>query len=207
MPPEGKRASASGRPVRNVASAAAAAAIAEAPAAQGPTRARLPAPHRLPQGSLPPPIRSADELRALVGRRDKRDPLAAVGAWSRELGLRAAGETGTELVTWAERTHRLRASSDAPAPGDLLVFGRTSSDEVFDLVALVVARDPRGVTEFVYLAGGVVRRGFVDASRPALRRDGDGTSVNTYLRHVKRHPPKGTRYLAGELLAHVIRAR
>ncbi len=34
--------------------------------------------------------------------------------------------------------------------------------------------------------------------------DDDGRVHNTYVRHGKDYPPKGTRYLAGELLAHVI---
>ena len=73
-----------------------------------------------------------------------------------------------------------------------------------DLVAIVIGRDGRGVTEFMYSGGGVIRRGFLDPTRASLRRDVDGLVLNTFLRHGKRWPPKGTRYLAGELLSHVI---
>jgi hypothetical protein len=71
----------------------------------------------------------------------------------------------------------------------------------------VIARDARGVLEYVYAGGGVVRRGFVDPARPTTRRDLTGSVVNTFMRHGKKWPAKGTRYLAGELLVHVVRAR
>jgi hypothetical protein len=53
----------------------------------------------------------------------------------------------------------------------------------------------------------VIRRGFYDVSRARTRRDENGAIVNTFMRHGRLWPPKGTRYLAGELLAHVIRAQ
>jgi len=53
----------------------------------------------------------------------------------------------------------------------------------------------------------VIRRGFMDRSRPAVRRDAHDRVVNTFLRHGKRWPAKGTHYLAGELIAHVIHTR
>ena len=92
-------------------------------------------------------------------------------------------------------------------PGDLLVFDEIESDRDADLIAVVVARDERGVTEYVYASGGVIRRGFVDPNRPALRRDHEGRTVNTFLRTGRRWPPKGTHYLAGELLSAVIRPK
>jgi len=192
------------------ASAAAAAAIATTEVAR--TRAQLPSTHKLPPSTVRP--RTAIDLHdlhdligliGLVGRRESRDPMVATLFWARELGLRSDAVTAADLVAWAARTHRLHAASDLPKPGDLLVFDRAASDEPADLVAIVIARDARGVIEMVYVAGGVVRRGFVDVARPTVRRDREGATVNTYLRHGKRAPPKGTRYLAGELLAHVIR--
>jgi hypothetical protein len=155
----------------------------------------------------PPPLRTPLDLRHLVGRRDKRDPLAAAAAWSRELGAPLAAATGAEVVSWAAEAGRLRPATETPLPGDLLVFDQATSDDPADLVALVVDRDARGATEFVYLAAGIVRRGLVDATRPSLHRDGSGATVNTFLRHGRRWPAPGTRYLAGELLAHVIRMR
>ena len=205
VPPEPLRAQPVPRPgVRGAAIASAATAVASAPATLA--RSHLPSPHRLPVDSLPPPARSPDELRGLVGRRDKRSSIAAAIGWSRDLGAPIAAANGSELVDWAEREHRAIPEHLAE-PGDLLVFDRATGDDPADLVALAIGRDARGVLEFVYLGGGVVRRGFVDRSRPALRRDGSGAVVNTYLRHGKRYPPPGTRYLAGELLSHAIRAR
>ena len=76
-----------------------------------------------------------------------------------------------------------------------------------DLVAVVIGRDARGVAEMLYVGGGVIRRGFVDPARPSMRRDAAARVVNTFMRHGTRWPPKGTHYLAGELVSHVIRAR
>ena len=214
MPPEERRRAprdprvrvVSAPPIRE-ASAAAAAAVTETPVAR--EHAQLARPHvaeATPQVDRPP-LRTPLDLRALVGRRDKRDPSEVALAWARELGLRieTTGMTATDVVAWAEARDLLGAPTDVPEPGNLLVFERTTTDDELDLIAIVVDRDPRGVTELIYLAGGVVRRGFVDVSRPALRRDGAGAIVNTFLRHGKRWPPSGTHFLAGELLAHVIR--
>jgi hypothetical protein len=170
-------------------------------------RSGLRAPHRRGADPAPPPLRAPPDLRSLVGRRDARDPLAAVAAWSRELGAPLTATSGAALLSWATEARRLRPASEVPLPGDLLVFDQAVSDELSDLVALVLDRDARGVTEFVYLAAGVIRRGLVDASRPSTNRDAGGATVNTFLRHGRRWPAPGTRYLAGELLAHVIRMR
>jgi hypothetical protein len=101
----------------------------------------------------------------------------------------------------------LAPPTEVAKPGDLLVFDRAVGDDNFDLVALAIARDARGVTEFIYAGGGVIRRGFFDPTRESSRRDVDGLILNTFLRHVRRLPPKGTRYLAGELLTHVVHTR
>jgi hypothetical protein len=179
------------------ASAAAAAAIAR------PELHVLPAPHKAQP--VPARVKTPIDLHDVVGRREKTEPFVVTLAWARELGLRSDATTAAELVAWADRTHRLHGAGELPEPGDLLVFDRTHSDDASDLIAIVIARDARNVIEMVYVAGGVVRRGFVDAARPTLRRDREGATVNTYLRHGKRSPPSGTRYLAGELLAHVVR--
>jgi len=118
-----------------------------------------------------------------------------------------AGVAGEQLVAWANGSGALRELDEVPAPGDLLVFDEIETAADADMIAVVVARDVRGVTEIVYASGGVIRRGFVDANRPALRRDHEGLVVNTFMRTGRRWPPKGTHYLAGELLSHVIRPR
>lgn len=150
------------------------------------------------------PIRTPADLRARVGMREKRDANVVVLRWANELGMKVEA-TSTELVAWAERTGRLHDADTPTEPGDLLVFDKVVSDAAADLVAIVVDRDERGVTELIYVGGGVIRRGFVDVSRPARKRDKGGAVVNTYLRHGKRWPLEGSHYLAGEHLAQVIR--
>jgi hypothetical protein len=181
------------RPIRVVsaprireASAAAAAEVAASPAARPAARDALPAPHRGAVAAAAP--RALADLRARVGQRDRRDAVTVALEWTRGLGRRTV-------------------EFDAIAPGDLLVFDHVISDEPSDLVAIASARDDRGVIELVYVGGGVVRRGYVDPARPAMRRDAEARVVNTFLRHGKRWPAKGTHYLAGELLAYAIRAR
>jgi len=194
-------------PVIREASAALAAQVAEAPAAREDARAALPAPHRLPPTTPFPALRAPAELRALVGRRDPREPITAALAWAHQLGTPVEARTGDDVLAWAAERGALAAPTDPAGPGDLLVFDHTTSDAEADLIAVVLARDPRGVTEFLYLGGGVIRRGFVDPTRPGVRRDADDRIVNTFLRHGKRWPAKGSHYLAGELLAHVVRTR
>lgn len=197
---------------RPVASAQEAEAIADEPNAQPDAWAKLPAPNLAPSPSttvlaaIPTTPKEPSQLRSLVGVRDKRDPFAIVQQWAVELGLHIEGTDGASLVTWAAAADTLAARDAIPNVGDVLVFDHAVSDQEADLVGLVIARDSRGVTEFMYAGGGVIRRGFYDVSRATIRRDEDGVVVNTFLRHGKLWPPKGTRYLSGELLAHVIRA-
>jgi hypothetical protein len=190
-------------PIR-VASAAAADAVVESHAI---VWSRLPSPHRVGADAPLPPIHAVTDLRALVGRRDKRDVLAIVLGWAHALGEQLEAASGPALVAAAEAAGRLAPPTAPIEPGDLLVFDHTDSDHEADLVALAIARDARGVVELVYVAGGVVRRGFVDPHHAAERRDSNGAVANTFLRAGNRWPPKGTHYLAGELLAHVVHRR
>ena len=214
-----------------VASAQAAADVAATAAANGVALTLLPAAHRqepdAPHGALHEP----SDLRTLVGRRSNQDSVTAALAWSAELGARididlttpalpahasgrarataitAASLANTgKLLAWATSHDRTR-DADAIEPGALLVFSRTESDDSPDLVALAIARDGRGVTEFIYCAGGAIRRGFLDLRHPDKRRDAAGTIENTFVRTGNRWPPKGTHYLAGELFANVIEPR
>ncbi|MDB4954764.1 MAG: hypothetical protein JWO36_2333 [Myxococcales bacterium] len=165
----------------------------------------LPAPHKS-QAEQPPQIKTPADLRVLVGRRDKHKPFAALFGWASSVGITVDASDGRALVAWARDKSLLAPSSDRALPGDLLVFDHVSSDELADLVGIVIARDNRNVIEFLYLGGGVIRRGFCDATHPSVRRD-HGIVVNTYLRTGDRYPPKGTHYLAGELLSHIVRLR
>lgn len=212
-----------------VASAQAASDVAAVAEANGVVLSRLPANHRFDDNEPHATLHEPTDLRELVGRRDVRDSVTAALAWSAELGATidldlarpdapakasyrvraaatiAASLTNTgKLVAWS--TAHDRATDDA-VPGSLLVFARTESDDSPDLVALAIARDDRGVTEFIFSAGGAIRRGFYDTRHADKRRDAAGRVLNTFLRTGNRWPPKGTHYLAGELLVHVIRTR
>ncbi len=160
---------------------------------------KLPTPHH---SFTVASIRTPADLRGLVGLRDKRTSIVAILGWAAELGLRTEATSGGELVAWAERMHRLRDRTAEARPGDLVVFSHVERDD-FDLVGLTVARSG-SVTEFICLAGGVVRRGFLDAARPTLRRDPAGAIVNTHLRFGSKQPATNTSQFAGELLVHVI---
>jgi hypothetical protein len=216
MPSEDRASGDGSRVVIRVASARAADAVPSDARTHGVVWSALRAPHeidpiaatRSPTDGLAKLHEPAD-LRAVVGQRDRRDAFAVTFAWSHALGATfdPALATGQDLVDWATTSGRLASPADPIGAGDLLVFDHTDGDSPADLVAIVIGRDDRGVIEMIYLAGGAVRRGFVDPQRPAKHRDDTGAIVNTYLRAGKRWPPKGTHYLAGELLAHVVRAR
>jgi len=170
---------------------------------------RLPAPHRVAAAEAPLPRTVADAF-TLVGHRDPREPLAfalAVATSLRPPPDRAlpAFADGPEMVAWARELRRYAPVDAAVAPGDLLVFDRAAASAPASLVGVALETDDRGVTTFLYLARGVVRVGRVDPARPRIARDREGRPVNSYIRHTTDYPPKGTRYLAGELLAGSIR--
>lgn len=157
----------------------------------------------------------AERLRGLVGRRD--DTSTHVGlalAALREIGAALDPETarvedGPALVALAERRGALTAAGPGGRLpplhlGDLLVFDRVVAAEAASLVAVVVSVDERGVVEFVYLARGVVRRGFVFPPEPSTRRDATGRVLNTFVRHNDGGDPRGSPHLAGELIAAAI---
>ncbi|MBL9016534.1 MAG: hypothetical protein JNL83_20260 [Myxococcales bacterium] len=177
-------------PAIREASAAAAEAIPAPPPA-------LRTPHTLAKDAPLPGARELPDLRALVGRRDARAPIPTTLALLASLGRRAP----------ADLSEGDDPTASPPQPGDLLIFDHAVSDAEADLVAIVISRDDRGVLEMLYLGGGVYRRGFVSPDTPWTRRDKDGAVLNTFLRHGKRWPAKGSHYLAGELLARVIHTR
>jgi hypothetical protein len=196
-------------PIASAAAADAITARAEASGIVAPSGgiviSRLPAPNRLPSDAPLLAPHAPTDLRALVGRRTKANAFDLAIAWADALGANApAVREGDPLLSWARESSRLRDLDEPTRPGDLLVFDQIESDADADLIAVAIARDDRNVTEFIYASGGVIRRGFCDANRPSLRRDHEGKVVNTFMRTGKRWPPKGTHYLAGELLSHVI---
>jgi len=212
-----------------VASAQAAAAVTVTAEENGVTWSKLPASHAIALDAPHVPLREPSDLRALVGRRDPHDSVTAALAWEAELGTRISLELAapaaksqrdraaaviaaslantSTLVGWAASHDQLAAPTDTIDPGDVLVFERTESDAASDLVGIAIGRDARGVIEFIYCAGGAIRRGLVDPRHPAQHREASGAVVNTFMRTGTRWPPKGTHYLAGELLVHVVHVR
>jgi hypothetical protein len=171
--------------------------------------AALPAPHLEPE-RLVPHAATPGDLRAMTGARTRHDPHAfavlAATALTARPGPDGIPTDGEYLLAWA-RDHATAIAPAETAPGDLLVFDRTAGDAPASLWAIALARDDRGVVEMLYVADGVVRRGFVDPAHPRLGRGADGAIHNTFLRHGRFWPPPGTRYLAGELVAHAFRLR
>lgn len=154
-------------------------------------------------------------LRGMVGRRDEGSShIHHVLAGLSELGVTldpelGGVEDGPALRALAERRGAFTAAAPgSPLPslrlGDLLVFDRVVAADPASLVAIVVSVDERGVVELVYLARGVVRRGFVFPPEPSSRRDAAGRILNTFVRHNDGADPRGTAHLAGELIAGAI---
>ena len=183
-----------------VASAEVAAAIAQEPYAREVVWSRLPAPHRdssslsgpTQPGGLGSPIqlpglREPADLRARVGQRDRRASFAIVMGWLGELGepVEVWASEGPALVVWAQGNGKLAPATEPSRPGDVLVFDRVTGDASADLVGLVIGRDARGITEFVYAGGGVIRRGFLDPTRPSTRAPPRSTRCPSRCR---RHP-------------------
>lgn len=176
---------------------------------------RLPAPHRSTVATAFTPADAA-AARALVGHRDARTGLAfAIDVAAAFTGAAApAVEDGEGLVRWAQErglwtaiVPGVRPSEGALRMGDLIVFDRAEGGKAASLVAVVLGTDARGVTDVMYVARGVVRRGYVDVARPTVARDREGRVVNSYVRHGSDYPPPGTRYLAGELAGGRVRIR
>ncbi|MBP9086020.1 MAG: hypothetical protein KBG15_07870, partial [Kofleriaceae bacterium] len=177
----------------------------------------LTAPHRpaVPvPGTTVAPLANYASLRTLVGVRTTRTSLEQVLTWRYQLSdvpAPAAAQI-SDVVAQARASatywDAARLGADTPAhlnPGDLLVFDHAIDDAPASLLGLVATTDDRGVSEFFYVAAGVIRRGFVDPKRPALARDAERRIVNTFLRHNQNQPPAGTRFLAGELFAGAVR--
>ncbi len=149
----------------------------------------------------PPPVLSEgadpEDPRSWVGARDESDPVAAVLALCKKR-YTGCPKTGPSRQEW-------RPPETEFGVGDLLLFEKVGLDNRESQVALVTARQVRGVYEIAYLAAGVWRRGLIDPARPRLHKDKEGRIVNTFLRHRRALPPSGTRFLTGELLAGVFR--
>ena len=173
----------------------------------------------IPARSLAPADRGhslAARLRELVGARDDEAShvqfaLATLGHVGARLDDQVRDvQSGAELVALAEQRSAIMplASESIASPprlGDLLVFDEVVDKEPASLIAVVVSIDERGAIEMIYLGRGVVRRGWVTPQRPDDTRDDQGRVLNTFVRHSDGRDPRGTRYLAGQLVRAIIR--
>jgi hypothetical protein len=167
-----------------------------------PQVAGLPAPHRTE--AAPAEIDPA-KLRALVGVRvtDESNQFAvAVAAAIAGKPAPTVSADGETLLAWM--TQNASQVTDL-RPGDVVYFDRAIAGRDASLWAVVL--ENRTVVEILFVGGGIVRRGFVDPTQPRTARDRSGRIHNTFLRFGKDWPPKGTRYLSGELLGGGFRLR
>jgi len=152
----------------------------------------------------------AAALLALVGERQhEATPLGFVFSALDAIGAPVDAElraltSPEELVAAAEQRGAL-SSGGVPLLGDLVVFDDVVPHQPASALGVVVAVDDRGVVEFVYLARGVVRRGFLDPQHPAVKRDGEGRIQNIILRQEHGGRDKGVGDLAGQLRSSWIR--
>jgi hypothetical protein len=171
-----------------------------------PTRA-LPRVDPVPATPIPPKAGpKAAALYGFVGQRNSEDhhvefALRALDAIEVRVpaALRAAAD-GPALVEAARARDAL--STSPPLLGDLVVFDDLQGLGPSCLVGVVVSSRKDGTAEFVYLAMGVVRRGYLNRARPTDKRDRDGRVLNTWLRAKRGHYSKG---LAGDAFATYIR--
>jgi hypothetical protein len=91
----------------------------------------------------------------------------------------------------------------APRPLDLVLFDQarpSPAQRTGRLIGVVVALKGDRVA-FLYTRGRRARLGVLNAHAPDRRRSAGGTVENTFLRIIRRGDPRGTRYLAGQLLS------
>jgi hypothetical protein len=187
-------------------------AVHTPPATAGPSRAQQPPLLTPPSGQAEPVAADlAESLRALVGGRDSGSSdvafaFAALAVLRAPVAPAAAElRAGPELVALAAERRALAGRDTTPLLGDLVVFDEVTGTDPASLVGVVVGVDERETVEFVYLARGVVRRGWLNLRTPSTRRDDAGRVLNTFVRHSDGRSPRGTRTLAGELFSTYIR--
>lgn len=125
-------------------------------------------------------------------------------------GLRF-GTDGSARALWGymRTNHRVVRAASA-RPGDVLFFdtiGTGEQPDCADHAAVVERVSPDGRIGFVELRGGRLRHSVADPRRPTERRDTRGDVLNSFLRPVRPGDPPGARYLAGQMLCGIARAR
>jgi hypothetical protein len=104
----------------------------------------------------------------------------------------------------------LRDNGSAVVPsaaraGDVVFFDL--GDGCAGHVGLIESVDADGRVAFREARDGSVRHSYVQASRPAVRRDDQGRILNTFLRPRRPEDPPQTRYFAGDMLCAIVRPR
>jgi hypothetical protein len=125
-------------------------------------------------------------------------------------GLRFGTDGSTRALWGYMRTAHRLVPAAAARPGDILFFdtqGTGGQPDCADHAGIVERVGSGGRIAFLELRGGRVRHSFVDPARPALRRDGQGEILNSFLRPLRTDDPQGARYFAGQMLCGVARAR
>jgi hypothetical protein len=152
----------------------------------------------------------ADTLRAMVGLREHdatsvgfvMTALATLGA-SVDQDLRGAAD-GPALVAMAA-ARGATTTEHEPLLGDVVVFDRVVRDAPASGLGVVVSRAGDATVEFVYLARGVVRRGFMNLEYPSDKRDDDGRVRNTIIRQREGAGRKGQGDLTAQAFGTYIR--
>ena len=96
---------------------------------------------------------------------------------------------------------------ESPEAGDLVFFDDTWDknrdgrlNDPLTHVGIVTATNPDGRVRFVHVGSRKLKAGVLDSGRPGDKRDRDGNTLNSPLRVRRRRDPRGTAYLAGQLL-------
>jgi len=103
---------------------------------------------------------------------------------------------------------------DTPAPGDLVFFDDTWDrdddgrlDDPLTHVGVVVEAEPDGRVRFIHVGSRKLKDGVLHLGRSEHKRDERGNLLNSPLRVRHKRDPRGTRYLAGQLLRGFCRPR
>ncbi len=108
------------------------------------------------------------------------------------------------LHAWCVSADRMVETPDA---GDLVFFDDTwdkdrdgRRNDPLTHVGVVTATESDGRVTFIHVGSRKLKEGVLDAGRPGAKRDKAGNTLNSPLRVRRKRDPRGTAYLAGQLL-------
>lgn len=119
----------------------------------------------------------------LVGQRSAEPPHAFILAAARRLfpNLPDPAHIPSPSVLRDLAAQRDAITDAAPLPGDLLLFRVPGRGDPPILAVVSSVRADDGTVEFVYLVGGVVRRGWMNRTAPTRPRDDRRRVLNVFL--------------------------